>query len=261
MQVENKTQSNIYFNRDFNEPLMEFAGGTTAFNINFVLFIIWKFSRIRQKLDNAKEAKTKDKFVVEITPSELCKYLKNYEFYTNEYKAKVAEKAMREILATQYRYEDDKVILRFVMLEKAQYVKESEKLIILISEPMLEMLEYSKDYYTKLNFLEQRAITTKGGKILYLLLEKNFYKRELSVSIEQIKEKWGVKVKNAELKRKIIEPAIKELKKLEKYATLKYEFIKETGGRGKPRIVGVKFDWQPHQMEFSELAEYQERNV
>lgn len=262
-------EAKVRVRKELNEPMLVYAAGKTSFHISFMFYIIMRFGNIAKECDRLKEVKSLDKFHFKIGIRELIKFLNNYEKYNKEYKEKLMIKATQEILSVIYIDNNETFIDGWQLVGKTQYDKEKETLDFWINPYMLEFftnLEKAGNYYyTEINFNEQKSLKSKYAKILFIILNQDFYKQSLTIKIENFKKAIGKEnIKNAELKRTIIMPAVAEIKKLDRFITLRYEYNyknKPIGQKGGKMIDSITFEWNHKQLEIFEAPNYAEIEI
>ncbi|WP_047395542.1 replication initiation protein [Cetobacterium sp. ZOR0034] len=120
-------------------------------------------------------------------------------------------------------------ILVFNHKNKTVEVEYSPRFFPLISDFKGNFCKY------KLKYIE--PLTSKYSVLFYMLFKSNQFKKDFSMSIEEINFKIGKSFRSDNLERRVLEPTIEEINK---YTDINIEVIKERNGL-KNKISGYKF--------------------
>lgn len=261
-----KTQANIYIRKELNEPIIYYAAGATAFQIDFMLFIIYQFGKIARDCDRLGQSQSIDKFHFKTNRQGLIHFIKHYKKYNKEYQEKAIDKTIKEILCVMYIEHTKNFIRGFQLLSKAEYDKEQETLEFWINPHTLkyftELQKNGQWFYTQLNFNEANILTSKYAKILYLILNKEDYKKGLTIDYKELCKAFGNEnVRSDYFKKIMLNPAVKQLKKIDKFLALNYVYNyknKPIGQKGGKMIDSITFEWKYQQLEIFEIPNYAE---
>lgn len=259
------TQANFYVRKEINEPMVIYAGGVTAFQIEFMLFIMWNFGNIAKECERLGQSKSLEKFHFKVNQRGLLHFIKYYRKSNAEYQEKIIEKAIQEALCVITIENSKNLITGFQLLSKAEYNKEAKTLEFWINQYALEyftdLQKNGQWFYTQINFNEQNILRSKYAKILYLILNKDEHKKKITIAYNELKKAFGKEnVRSDYFKNIMLNPAVKELKKLNKFLALRYEYIytnKPQGEKGGKMIDSITFEWADIQLEleFKEFAQ------
>lgn len=120
-------------------------------------------------------------------------------------------------------------ILRFNKKEKYIIVKYNEEFFPLISDFKKNFCKY------KLKYIE--PLTSKYSIMFYMLCKSNEFRKEFTLSVNEINEKIGKVIRSNNLERRVLDPTIEEINR---YTDINIEIIKERNGL-KNKISGYKF--------------------
>ncbi|MGL5411091.1 replication initiation protein [Cetobacterium sp.] len=134
-------------------------------------------------------------------------------------------------------------ILVFNHKNKTVEVEYSPRFFPLISDFKGNFCKY------KLKYIE--PLTSKYSVLFYMLFKSNQFKKDFSMSIEEINFKIGKSFRSDNLERRVLEPTIEEINK---YTDINIEVIKERNGL-KNKISGYKFIVSKKIIEVSDLLE------
>mgnify|MGYP002515934801 CR=1 FL=1 len=260
------TQANIYVRKELNEPIIYYAAGATAFQIDFMLFIIYQFGKIARDCDRLGQIKSIEKFRFKTNKRGLINFIKHYDTADEERQEKAIDKTIKEVLCVMYIENNKDFIEGFQLLSKAKYEKKDKTLEFWINpsalEYFIELQKNGKWFYTQLNFNEANILKSKYAKILYLILNKEEYKKGLTIDYNELKKAFGNEnVRSDYFKRIMLNPAVKELKQIDKFLALSYEYHyknKPIGQKGGKMIDSITFEWNYKQLEIFELPNYAE---
>lgn len=120
-------------------------------------------------------------------------------------------------------------ILRFNKKEKYIIVKYNEEFFPLISDFKKNFCKY------KLKYIE--PLTSKYSIMFYMLCKSNEFRKEFTLSVNEINEKIGKVIRSNNLEKIVLIPTIQEINQ---YTDINIEVIKERNGL-KNKISGYKF--------------------